>query len=48
MDMNEKFKYLVARFGLWMILFLAIDVSILCGLIYFIFWCLKHFNIIGS
>ena len=34
------------HFGILAIITVIINLAFICGVIYFVFWCLKHFGII--
>jgi len=36
------------HFRIFAVIAAIINVGVTCGIIYFIFWCLQHFNIIGG
>lgn len=52
-DNIHKTVFKVAKRGIWAVLIigllnLLLGVAVIGGGIYFIFWCLKHFGVIGA
>lgn len=49
----QKSVFKVAKRGIWAVVIIGLlnillAVGIIGGIIYFVFWCLKHFGVIGG